>query len=90
MGALVVSRTDPDAALISHGPRQQARLKHKVHMAVDGGRSRIVTAVTAVPASHGDGQGLPAILDQHEVAVGSLPQEVVADTGYATVTAFQT
>ena len=90
VGALVVSRTDPDAALISHGPRQQARLKHKVHMAVDGGRSRIVTAVTAVPASHGDGQGLPAILDQHQVAVGSPPQEVVADTGYATVTAFQT
>ena len=56
VGAVVVSRTDPDAALISHGPCQQARLKRKVHMAVDGGRSRIMTAVTAVPASHGDGQ----------------------------------
>ncbi|MGC1183809.1 MAG: transposase [Candidatus Dormiibacterota bacterium] len=89
VGAFVVSRTDPDAALISHSPRQKARLMHKVHMAVDGGRSRIVTAVTAVPASHGDGQGLPAILGQHEVTVGSLPQEAVADTGYATVTAFQ-
>jgi hypothetical protein len=32
-----------------------------------------VTAVTAVPASHGDGQGLPAILDQHQVTVGSPP-----------------
>jgi hypothetical protein len=86
VGALVVSRTDPDTALISHGPRQQARLKHKVHMAVNGGRSRSVTAVTAVPASHGDGQGLPVILDQYEVAVGSPPQEVVADTGYAVQT----
>ena len=89
VGAFVVSRTDPDAALISHSPRQKARLMHKVHMAVDGGRFRIVTAVTAVPASHGDGQGLPAILDQHQDTVGSLPQEAVADTGYATVTAFQ-
>lgn len=89
VGAFVVSRTDPDASLISHSPRQKARLMHKVHMAVEGGRSRIVTAVTAVPASHGDGQGLPAILAQHQVTVGSLPQETVADTGYATVTAFQ-
>jgi hypothetical protein len=48
-----------------------------------------VTAGTAVPASHRDGQGLPAILDQHHVTVGSPPQAVVADTGSATVTAFQ-
>ncbi len=90
VGSTVASRTDPEAALISHSARQKARLVHKVHMAVDGGRSRIVTAVTAVPGGHGDGQGLPEILDQHQLTVGAAPKEVVADTGYATVTAFQT
>jgi len=88
-GALVVSRTDRYAALISHGPGQQARLKHKVLMAVDGGRSRLGTSVTAVPAGHSDGQGPPAILDEHQVTDGSPPQEVVAATAYATVTTFQ-
>jgi hypothetical protein len=34
------------------------------------------------------GRDCPAILDQHHVTVGSPPQEVVADTGSATVTAF--
>lgn len=75
------SRTDPDAALISRRAGKRARLVHKVHVAVDGGQNRIVTAVSAVPATHGDGQGLPAILDHHHLNTGGPPEEVVADTG---------
>jgi len=90
VGEEVCSRTDPDAALISRTVGRKPRLVHKVHLAVDGGRSRIVTAVTAVPAVHGDGQGLPAILDQHHFNTGERPEEVIADTGYAGTTAYRT
>lgn len=90
VGEEVASRTDPDAALISRRAGRKPRLVHKVHVAVDGGQSRIVTAVTAVPAGHGDGQGLPAVLDQHHLNCGSAPEEVVADTGYAGANAYRT
>jgi transposase len=90
VGEEVCSRTDPDAALVSRRAGRKPRLVHKVHIAVDGGKSRIVTAVTAVPAGHGDGQGLPAILDQHHLNTGNPPEEAVADTGYAGTTAYRT
>jgi hypothetical protein len=90
VGEEVCSRTDPDAALVSRRAGRKPRLVHKVHIAVDGGKSRIVTAVTAVPAGHGDGQGLPTILDQHHLNTGNPPEEAVADTGYAGTTAYRT
>ena len=90
VGEEVASRTDPEAALISRRSGRKSRLVHKVHLGVDGGQARIVTAVTAVPAGHGDGQGLPAILDQHHLNTGSRPEEVVADTGYAGANAYRT
>ncbi len=90
VGENACSRTDPEAALISHRAGRKPRLVHKVHMGVDGGSSRIVTAVTAVPAGHGDGQGLPALLDQHHLNVGQAPGEVIADTGYSSTTAYRT
>jgi len=90
VGEDACSRTDPEAALISRRAASKPRLVHKVHMAVDGGASRIVTAVTAVPAGSGDGQGLPAVLDQHHLNVGRPPAEVVADSGYAGAAAYRT
>jgi transposase len=90
VGEEVASRTDPDAALISRRAGRKPRLVHKVHLGVDGGQARIVTAVTAVPAGHGDGQGLPAILDQHHLNTGSRSEEIVADTGYAGANAYRT
>ena len=89
VGEEACSRTDPEAAMITRSAVKKARLVHKVHMAVDGGVSRIVTAVTAVPAGHGDGQGVPALLDQHHLNFGRPPAELVADAGYASTVAYR-
>lgn len=63
VGEDACSRTDPEAALISRRAASKPRLVHKVHMASTVGCKRIATAVTAVPAGSGDGQGLPAVLE---------------------------
>jgi transposase len=79
----VVSRTDPDAQMVSRRG-QPPQLAHKAHIAVDGGRARVVTAVMVRPATEGDGQATAALLDRHEAAVGRATRELVADRGYTT------
>src|SRR3712207_7160493 len=46
--ALVVSRTDPDAGLVSR-EGVPLDLYHKVHVGVDGGAARIIAAVDVTP-----------------------------------------
>lgn len=45
---VTVTRTDPDCSII-HTKHKGTFLAHKVHVAVDGGRSRIVTAIAVTP-----------------------------------------
>ncbi len=44
-----VSRTDPEASLVTRKGLAKPLLAHKVHIAVDGGRARIVTAEKPSP-----------------------------------------
>jgi transposase len=76
-----VSATDPDAELVSQRGKP-AMLAHKVHMVVDGGRARIVTAVVVRPASETDSHAVEHLLDKHATAVEQPARELVADSGY--------
>jgi transposase len=79
----VVSRTDPEAQIVAR-PGRPRQLAHKVHLAVDAGRERVVTAVETRAATEGDGQATAALLDRHHQAVGRAAAELVADSGYTT------
>jgi len=80
---LVVSRTDPDAGLVSRDG-VPLDLYHKVHVGVDGGPARIITAVDVTPGEVADEDLLERLLKEHEGATGRTVTEVVADAKYGT------
>jgi transposase len=79
----MVSRTDPDAEFV-----QRAYVRHglcyKVHVGVDGGHKRIITAVEVTGGSTADEHLLQRIIQEHEGNVGRGLREVVADAKYGT------
>ncbi len=77
-----VSRTDPQAAIISD-KRKGLFLAHKVHVAVDGGPARVMTAVVVTPGDRPEGHQVEQLLGQHRWVAGRRPDEVVADRGYS-------
>lgn len=77
-----VSRTDPDCSLVKRGKKKGVMLAYKVHVAVDGGEDRIITAIDATPAETGDASMLPSLVWKHSSALGRFPGEAVADTAY--------
>ncbi len=79
-----VSRTDPDASLVTRKGLSKPLLAHKVHIAVDGGRARIVTAVETTPGEVAECQVLPTLLGKHIFSTHSRPEEAVADRAYGT------
>lgn len=79
-----VSRTDPDASLVTRKGFSKPLLAHKVHITVDGGRARIVTAVETTPGEVAECQVLPVLLGKHIFGTRSRPEEVVADRAYGT------
>ena len=79
--ALVVSRTAPDAGLVSRDG-VPLDLYHKVHVGVDGGAARIITAVDVTPGEVADEDLLDRLLKEHEGATGRAVTEVVADAKY--------
>ncbi len=60
-------------------------LGHKLHVGVDGGKARIVTAVVATPGNVRESQVARSLVERHEAAVGSKPEEAVADKGYGSI-----
>lgn len=80
----MVSRVDPEAEVVQRA-RVLARLYYKVHIGVDAGRARIVTAVEATGGGIADEYLLERIIREHEGNVGRHLAEVVADTKYGTV-----
>jgi transposase len=80
---LVVSRTDPDAALVGRDNVPVA-LYHKVHVGVDGGLARIITAIDVTPGEMADEALLDRIRKEHEGTTGRRVAEVVADAKYGT------
>jgi transposase len=79
----LVSRTDPDAALVARD-KVPPGLYYKVHVGVDGGAARVVTAVEVTSGEVGDEQLLGRLLREHVGSTGRTVTEVVADTKYGT------
>ncbi len=80
----LVSRTDPDATVVQRA-KVPADLYYKVHVGVDGGAARIITAVTATTGVVGDEQLLPRLVADHEGNTHRRVLDVAADTKYGTV-----
>lgn len=79
----LVSRVDPDAEFVEKGHVRHG-LCYKVHIGVDGGHKRIVTAVEVTGGSIADEHLLERIIQEHEGNVGRDLREVVADAKYGT------
>ena len=80
----LVSRTDPDATVVQRA-KVPADLSYKVHVGVDGGQARIITAVDATTGIVGDEQLLPRLVAEHEGNTRRRILEVAADTKYGTL-----
>ena len=84
----LVSRTDPDATVVQRA-KVPADLYYKVHVGVDGGQARIITAVDATTGIIGDEQLLPRLVAEHEGNTRRRILEVAADTKYGTIDNYQ-
>jgi transposase len=84
----LVSRTDPDATVVQRA-KVPADLYYKVHVGVDGGPARIITAVEATTGIVGDEQLLPRLIAEHEGNTQRCLREVAADTKYGTIDNYQ-
>jgi transposase len=80
----LVSRTDPDATVVQRA-KVPADLYYKVHVGVDGGQARIITAADATTGIVGDEQPLPRLVAEHEGNTRRRILEVAADTKYGTI-----
>jgi transposase len=79
----VVSRTDPEAELVSRAG-VPLDLYYKVHVGVDAGRARIVTAIEVTGGAVADEHLLERLVREHEGNTGRALAEVVADAKYGT------
>lgn len=80
----LVSRTDPDATVVQRSG-VPADLYYKVHVGVDGGPARVITAVAATSGIVADEHLLPRLVAEHEGNTRRTVRDVVADTKYGTV-----
>lgn len=85
---LAVSRTDPDAGLLVRDGVPLG-LYHKLHLGVDGGRARVVTAVEVTPGDIADEDLLDRLVKEHEGTTGRTVAEVVADAKYGTFAVYR-
>ena len=74
-----VSKTDPDASIISRGHKLPTQLTYKEHFTVDS-QARVITAVEVTPGAIGDESVLSRLIEQQPVPV----KEVGADSKYGT------
>jgi transposase len=81
LNQLQASRTDPDAGLVRR-PGVPIDLYHKLHVGVDGGPARVITAVEVTPGEVADEAVLDRVLKEHAGASRRTVAEVVADAKY--------
>ncbi len=79
-----VNTTGPDATLV-HRKDRKLFYGYKVHVAVDGGEARIVTAVKTTTGTVRESQVAIELLDRHRVLTRMKPAEIVADKAYGTL-----
>src|SRR3990172_3820046 len=77
-----VSTTDPEAAIVRHGPGKP-KLRYATHRAVDG-RSEVITAATVTPGDVNEAHLLVPLLEAHRLTTGRSAQTVVGDSKYGT------
>lgn len=88
VNVLVASRTDPDAGLVSR-PGVPLGLYHKLHVGVDGGHARVITAIEVTPGEVADAELLDRLCKEHEGMAGCRLREVVADATYGTYASYR-
>lgn len=77
------STTDPDASITRQG-RGSAKLRYKVHRAVDEKRE-VITSVEVTPGAVNEAHRLAFLIDTHQATTELPVTTVVADTKYGTV-----
>ena len=83
----MVSKTDPDAAMVRHG-KGESRPRHKHHRVVDDAHG-VVTAVKTTRGDVKENGELLELVDQHERNTRREVETVVADSQYGTVENFR-
>ncbi|MBA3607820.1 MAG: IS1182 family transposase [Chthoniobacterales bacterium] len=78
----MMSRTDPDAAMVSRG-RNDSRPRYHHHRAIDDHKG-VITAVETTPGSVTENRKLMDLIEQHERDLGSKAETVVGDHKYGT------
>jgi transposase/uncharacterized protein (UPF0179 family) len=78
-----ISTTDPDASVVRQG-KGKAKLRYKVHRAVDG-KNEITTATEVTPGEVNEAHRLKSLIESHKRTTGHAVQTVVADSKYGTV-----
>ncbi len=79
----MMSRTDPDAAVVRRGGGDASRPRYHHHRAVDD-RKGVITAVETTPGSIAENKKLLGLIEQHESNTGSKTEVAVADHKYGT------
>ena len=82
----VVSRTDPDAAVVRRGV-QPPRPRYQHHRVIDDAAG-VITAVETTPGSIPENKRLLPLITQHQVHTGQSVQTAVADRKYGTTENF--
>jgi transposase len=84
LSARLVSRTDPDAALMSTAGGGRAKLGYQAHYVVDGGRHRIILHALVAPADVMEGQPMLDFLWRVRFRWKVRPERAVGDSKYGT------
>jgi transposase len=79
----LVSRTDPDAALVKQSRRSHSQPRYKNHRAVDDARG-VITAVETTSGDVEENRELKSLYRQHARHTGVEADTVVADSQYGT------
>ncbi len=78
----MMSRTDPDAAMVRRGAGD-SRPRYHHHRAIDDQKG-VITALETTPGSIAENKKLMGLIEQHEANTGKQMETVVADHKYGT------
>lgn len=79
----VMSRTDPDAAMVRRGAGDSSRPRYHHHRAIDDHKG-VITAVETTTGSIAENRKLIGLIEQHEANTGNKVEVAVADHKYGT------
>jgi transposase len=84
----MLSKTDPDAAIVRKGKNDSSRPRFKAHRAIDDAHG-VITATVTTPGDVEENAELMELVEQHEINTGSTVETVVADRQYGTADNFR-